>query len=626
VRSAAAVLTTALLASAITAVGSAQAPDAQALGSLGALTTGTYPYDLAAAGDFVYVGNRSSQSVSVFDSTDWSPETTVAVGANPTDVNATIDGAEVWVSNADAGTISIISTATNTVTETLSVGGAPRDVLFTADGTTAYVLNRGSDQIQVVDTTTRAVQSLAAGSTLPTQGALSADETAIYMAVGAGVDRVIRFDLVDEAMEFESTSTYDDPSPLYVQSSPDGTELWVINNDPTGGDSIVIMDPTANTVIDRIKLDGSAAGLTFSETGDTVYVPVFTEDKVTVIDRSSRAILGSAATGNEPTRAVAVSGEIAVTVALDNELAILGFDQERLSGADRFATGVEISQRAFPSGTSTVFVASGRTFPDALAAGPAAGTLGAALLLTEPGSLPTVVRDEIARLNPDTIYLVGGTGAVSTAVENALKVLQPNTIRLSGANRYATGAAIVDETWGGSTVPEVFIATGRNYPDALSAGAVAAGEGIPVILVDGSLSTVPQATIDLITELGPTQITIAGGTGAVSAGIRNQLDAVFAAEVRRLSGADRYATSAAINLDAYPTNTGVIYATGTGFADALAGAALAGRAQIPVYLVQPGCVPAAAIDAIYSGATTNLFLLGGTGALSTAVENLTPCS
>ena len=319
------------------------------------------------------------------------------------------------------------------------------------------------------------------------------------------------------------------------------------------------------------------------------------------------------------------TGRALVAQYFDNAVRVLGFEQERLSGADRFSTAVEISQRAFPAGATTVFVASGRTFPDALAAGPAAGTVGGALLLTEPGSLPTAVRDEIARLNPDTIYLVGGTGAVSTAVENALKVLQPNTIRLSGANRYATGAAIIDEVWGGTTVPEVFIATGRNYPDALSAGAVAAGEGIPVILVDGALGSVPQATIDLITELGPTQITIAGGTGAVSAGIASQLDAAFTAEVRRLSGANRYATSAAINLDAYPTNTGVVYATGTGFADALAGAALAGRAQIPVYLVQPGCVPAAALDAIWSGATTNLFLLGGTGALSTAVENLTPC-
>lgn len=351
-------------------------------------------------------------------------------------------------------------------------------------------------------------------------------------------------------------------------------------------------------------------------------------DGVDVIDVETRTVLGTIPSLNSDSRHFALipgTGRVLVTERALDKVSVLGFEFERLAGADRYATAVAISQRAFPGTRSTVVIASGANFPDALAAGPAASYFDGPLLLTNPAALPTVVRDEILRLDPDLIYIVGGTGAVSTAVENALKVLQPNTIRVAGANRYATGAAIVEEAWGDNTVSEVFIATGRNYPDALSAGAVAAADYLPVILVDGALNTVPQSTIDLITSLAPTRITIAGGTGAVSAGIMSQLDAAFTAEVRRLAGADRYATSAAINLDAFPTNGGVIYATGTGFADALAGSNLAGRAEFPVYLVQPGCVPSGAIDAIWSGETTNLFLLGGTGALSTAVENLTPC-
>ena len=71
----------------------------------------------------------------------------------------------------------------------------------------------------------------------------------------------------------------------------------------------------------------------------------------------------------------------------------------------------------------------------------------------------------------------------------------------------------------------------------------------------------------------------------------SQLTSQFgAADVRRLAGSNRYETSTAINVDAYPTNSGVIYATGTGFPDALAGATLAGRAQVPLYLVQPTCI------------------------------------
>ena len=608
----------------LTALDASSAPPASAYGSLGALTTGDGPVAVAVSGSFAYVTNAMAGTVSVFDTTDWSPETTVTVGAGPYYVTPRPAGAEVWISNTSDGTITIIETSTNTVAGTITTGGAPRGIVFTADDSTAYVLNGGLGVVQIIDTTDRTFTAVGAGLTGFSNAVLSADESELYTQ-WTNADRIIAIDVSDGSFDYSLRPQLDGTARA-ITYSPNGTEIWLPVGDTPSTSTVVVMDATATTILDSIPLSGLPNGFAFSESGTRAFVSIGQEDVVQVIDTATRTVLGSTIVGRDPSGVAAGPGDrMAVAVNSDDDLAILGFDQERLAGANRFATAVAVSQRAFPSGASTVFVASGRTFPDALAAGPAAGALGGALLLTEPGSLPTVVRNEIDRLNPDTIYLVGGTGAVSSAVEDALKALQPNTIRLAGANRYATGAAIVEEVWGGDTVPEVFIATGRNYPDALSAGAVAAAEGVPVVLVDGSRSTVPQATIDLIADLDPAQITIAGGIGAVSAGIASQLDAAFTAEVRRLAGANRYETSAAINLDAYPTNAGVIYATGTGFADALAGAALAGRAQIPVYLVQPGCVPEAAIDAIWSGTTTNLFLLGGTGALSTAVESLTGC-
>jgi len=610
----------ALAVGGLTALESESAPPAAALGSLGDLAVGTNPSGVAVSpdGTIAMVANTGDGTVSVLDVDG--PVTlvdTVTVGGEPVGVTFTPDGAEAWVSTWSGNAVKVIDVATLSVVATISAGNGSFSVTFSNDGATAYLINYNGQSVAVVDTATRVVDRTITGFSYPQTAVLSAD--GLTLDVLATSSDIVRLDLTDDSIENFPLDSF----PQNARLTPDGSELWVTLN---GSDSIAVLDPVDLSTIAIVPSSDSPMDVEVAPNGRAMLVSH--DDGVDIVDLETRSVLGTIPAIDSASRHIALipgTGRALVAQYFDNAVRVLGFEQERLSGADRFSTAVEISQRAFPAGATTVFVASGRTFPDALAAGPAAGTVGGALLLTEPGSLPTVVRDEIARLNPDTIYLVGGTGAVSTAVENALKVLQPNTIRLSGANRYATGAAIIDEVWGGTTVPEVFIATGRNYPDALSAGAVAAGEGIPVILVDGALGSVPQATIDLITELGPTQITIAGGTGAVSAGIASQLDAAFTAEVRRLSGANRYATSAAINLDAYPTNTGVVYATGTGFADALAGAALAGRAQIPVYLVQPGCVPAAALDAIWSGATTNLFLLGGTGALSTAVENLTPC-
>lgn len=607
----------------LTVLESEAAPPAAAHGSLGTLTAGDGPVAVAVSGSYAYVSNLYSSTVSIFDTTDWSPETTVTVGSSPYYVTPRPGGSEVWVSNTTGGTITIIETASNTVSGTITTGGAPRGVVFTADDSTAYVLNTGLGQVQIVDTSDRTFTSVGTGLNGFNNAVLSADESELYTQ-WSNSNRVIAIDVTDGSYDFSARPEFDG-APRTINYGPDPSEIWLAIGDTPTTSTLAVMDATATTILHSIPLSGLPNGVAFNESGTRAFVTIGQEGVVDVIDTATKSLLGSTMVGNSPSGiAAGPDDRMAVALNSDDELEIIGFDQERLSGADRYATAVEISQRAFPSTNSNVVIASGVNFPDALAAGPAASYLDGPLLLTNPAVLPTVVRDELLRLDPDTIYIVGGTGAVSTAVENALTAIQPNTIRLSGANRYATGAAIVDTVWN-TTVPEVFIATGRNYPDALSAGAVAAGEGIPVILVDGALSTVPQSTIDLITALGPTQITIAGGTGAVSAGIMTQLDAAFAAEVRRLAGANRYATSAAINLDAYPTNAGVIYATGTGFADALAGAALAGRAQIPVYLVQPGCVPAAAIDAIWSGTTTTLFLLGGTGALSAAVENLTAC-
>ncbi|MDQ4036034.1 MAG: cell wall-binding repeat-containing protein [Chloroflexota bacterium] len=88
----------------------------------------------------------------------------------------------------------------------------------------------------------------------------------------------------------------------------------------------------------------------------------------------------------------------------------------RLSGADRYATAVAISTGTFASG-STVFVATGVTFPDALGGGPVAGRLPGPLLLVPGTTVPSSVATELRRIDPSTVVILGGTGAVSANVE-----------------------------------------------------------------------------------------------------------------------------------------------------------------------------------------------------------------
>jgi putative cell wall-binding protein len=72
-----------------------------------------------------------------------------------------------------------------------------------------------------------------------------------------------------------------------------------------------------------------------------------------------------------------------------------------------------------------VYIATGKDFPDALGAGPAAAKDGGPLLLTDTNTLPTVVRDELTRLRPGRIVVVGSPSVVSYSVATSLAYYLP---------------------------------------------------------------------------------------------------------------------------------------------------------------------------------------------------------
>ncbi|MEO7016575.1 MAG: cell wall-binding repeat-containing protein, partial [Leifsonia sp.] len=297
----------------------------------------------------------------------------------------------------------------------------------------------------------------------------------------------------------------------------------------------------------------------------------------------------------------------------------------RASGADRFDTAVLVSKAAYPSGNVPyVSVASGLDFPDALGAAPAAAKDGGPLLLVMPDSIPAGVVAEIQRLNPQHIRVVGGPGAISDAVYTQLAGLTPNIARYSGADRYESSRNLVSSEW--TSASQVFLATGANFPDALSAGAAAGSLGMPVILVDGSADTLDAPTAQLISNLGAAQVTIVGGLGAVSSGIQQAVSSVSGVKtVVRFSGSDRFEVSTSLNAAYFPNPPAVYFANGLTFPDALAGAAAAAAAHSPLYVARPGCVAAPAAEAALSPSSAAIRLLGGLGSLSAEVGKLTVC-
>ena len=306
----------------------------------------------------------------------------------------------------------------------------------------------------------------------------------------------------------------------------------------------------------------------------------------------------------------------------------------RLAGDDRYATAAAIGSEWDESfDADVVFVATGENYPDALSAAAAAAYMGAPVLLTKKSSLPSVVKSRLNALHPDTIIVLGSTASISSSVFNDLKTVSgsPSVTRFSGSDRYDTARKIIDYAFddgadGLVDVPSVVIATGRNFPDALSAAPAVARDGGAVILVDGSASSIPSATLSVVDDLDPDQIYIAGTTTSVKAAIETQLDKRYGdGIVTRIAGSDRYETSRMLTDRYWGDAPAVFFAVGTKYPDALAGAALAGALGAPLLVTEKSCMSSSTRSLVLALDAEERVLLGSSASISSTVASLQVC-
>ncbi|MCJ7781616.1 MAG: cell wall-binding repeat-containing protein, partial [Acidimicrobiia bacterium] len=184
-----------------------------------------------------------------------------------------------------------------------------------------------------------------------------------------------------------------------------------------------------------------------------------------------------------PNKIIVIGGPAAVSDGVVAQLAAYSTEPvERIFGHDRYATSAQVSQSFFATGAANeVFVASGQAPWDALAAGSAAAASPGSVLLTRSTDLPTTVRNEIVRLNPSRVVVVGGLAVVSAAVEQTIRNLGFAVQRVAGVDRYDTSSRLSSRTFPTTPVP-MLIATGEDYPDGLAATSYIGARGGSLLL------------------------------------------------------------------------------------------------------------------------------------------------
>jgi putative cell wall-binding protein len=286
---------------------------------------------------------------------------------------------------------------------------------------------------------------------------------------------------------------------------------------------------------------------------------------------------GTAASGAYPLPLAPVG--LPATISVNSATAQIG-------GTDRYATAAKLFQGTvgvcseLAGANRNAVLVDGTNYPDALSANYLAGALKTGILLTDPSFLPGDTLGALRTEGITTVYVVGGTSAVSagivselaatpqyncdgTVVDSGATAAKLNVVRIAGADRYATGQ-LVDQftadlstatsrfssasddlsyTFGTPSLHTAFVASGTNYPDALAAGP-SIYQGYPLVLTDPTSLTASSAAT--LTNLGIQQVIILGGTSAVSANVATQLAAlnsIGATNVIRFAGTDRTDTS-----------------------------------------------------------------------------------
>lgn len=294
---------------------------------------------------------------------------------------------------------------------------------------------------------------------------------------------------------------------------------------------------------------------------------------------------------------------------------------QRLSGASRYDTAVNISQEIEKEGMdiNTVILTNGSSFPDGLPATVLAYKETAPILTTHTEALPAVTKDEIVRLGVENVIILGGNGAVSTNVEEELLDMKINVTRLYGLDRYEVSTKVAEKVID-ETTNSIVIANGSSYPDALSIATFASQNQQPILYT--RTDSLPSSVKDFLTaNPNITDITIVGGRGAVSEEVERELEQNFS--TLRIDGLTRYETNVNIN-KFFNTQQRSILLTSNEI-DGIPSTLLSSLKNSSLLLTSPTSLPAPTQDftnmAIYDEILDNVYIVGGTGAVSKEIED-----
>ena len=260
-----------------------------------------------------------------------------------------------------------------------------------------------------------------------------------------------------------------------------------------------------------------------------------------------------------------------------------------LQGNRRFETAVAISKEGWNSNADTVIIASAYSVVDGVSATPLASIKNAPILLVDKNEVTNSTKEELKRLNPSNIIVIGGTNVVNDNTYNELKSILPSASikRIGGINRYETSLNIAKEMSKYKNIDKVYVAGGHGEVDALSIASKAGEDKAPIILTPKDDLT--YDSYDWLKSQNLLDAYFIGGDLVISDNVINKVNSVTSNNVlnNRVYGLNRQETNAKV-IQKFYTNSNynaVLVTKSNPLVDALSAGPLAAKKNSPIVLV-----------------------------------------
>lgn len=216
-------------------------------------------------------------------------------------------------------------------------------------------------------------------------------------------------------------------------------------------------------------------------------------------------------------KVIILGGTGAVSQDIENKLK-LSYEVQRIGGMDRYETAAKIAKELGYKGKAVI--TTGEDFHDALTVSPLAAYEGIPILLTLPYELPSHTKEALQFVAPTEITVVGN----STNVNDSVFAQLSNAKRISGTDIYRS-AVEVAKSFGADT-GRIFLATGKDFPDALSGSGLAAKYNSPILFVNEPLSDSVKQYLEENKGKSP-KINLLGGEGAISKNVQDIVEQII---------------------------------------------------------------------------------------------------